>query len=124
MNALWQERIADYRASPLACETARVLLTHKDTRRADVVDTVVLRYLRQKKNSISTSSQKHIAHMLHEINKNVEKKWYLKDFKQCHTYRYYMDVQITKFIKAINHSVVYMPIVLPTRHEMRCKTKA
>lgn len=89
--------------------------------RADVVDAVVLTYLRQKKLPIDTITQSHIAHLLHEINKRLEKPIYLKDFKQCHTYRYCIDLQITKFIKAVNHAKVFAPLHLPKRHEMRCK---
>lgn len=88
--------------------------------RADIVDMSVATWLRQKKQPITTITQKHIAHVLHEMNERMDVHYYLTDFGQCHRYRYYMDIQITKFIKAVNHNEVFKPLALPTRHENRC----
>ncbi len=89
--------------------------------RADIVDAEVLRFLRLKKREFKTLEQNTIAHFLHEVNERLEKKYYLRDFKLCHTYRYYMELQILKFIKAVNHSEIFSPLHLPTRHDTRCR---
>jgi len=88
--------------------------------RADVVDREVLRFFCLKKKPCTTIDEKDISDFLHRINKRLERKVYLKDFRQCHTYRYSMEVQILKFQKAVNHNEVFKPIILPQRHESRC----
>ena len=87
--------------------------------RADIVDAEILRFLRLKKKT-PQKAEDEIAHFLHEVNQRLERKHYLKEFKTCHTYRYYMEVQILKFIKAVNHKEVFIPLKLPSRHENRC----
>jgi CRISPR/Cas system-associated endonuclease Cas1 len=87
--------------------------------RADLVDFVLLKYLRLKKKPI-INAQEHIGHFLAKINKTAKAPHYLKDFKQCHAYHYYMELQIVKFIKAVNRREVYAPLLLPKRHDMRC----
>lgn len=89
--------------------------------RTDIVDAEVLRFLRLKKKTLVISGQKDIAHFLHEVNERLERKYYLKDFKTCQTYRYYMELQILKFGKAVNHKQVFTPLHLPTRHDVRCR---
>jgi CRISPR-associated endonuclease Cas1 len=91
--------------------------------RTDVVDTEVAHFLRQRKIPQPELKQRDIGHFLHNVNERLEKQYYLKDFRQCHTYRYYLDIQITKFIKAVNHSEVFAPLWLPTRHDLRCTCK-
>lgn len=88
--------------------------------RADLVDTEVLRFLRIKKKPVVVLTQKHIAQFLHALNARMNTKHYLHDFKQCHTYAYYMELQILKFIRAVNHRESFMPLHLPTRHDTRC----
>jgi CRISPR-associated endonuclease Cas1 len=88
--------------------------------RADIVDAEVLSFLRLKKKPIVQLTQKDIAHFLQRVNKRLLRKHYLRDFKQCHTYEYYMDLQLIKFIKAINHNEVFKPLWLPRRHDSRC----
>jgi CRISPR-associated endonuclease Cas1 len=88
--------------------------------RADIVDAEVLRYLRLKKNPLADIAGHEIAHFLHEVNERVAHHHYLKDFKICYAYRYYMELQILKFEKAVNHHEVFAPLHLPTRHEGRC----
>jgi len=88
--------------------------------RADTVETEVLNFLRLKKKPITGLSQKHIAQFIGRINKRVERKYFLREFKQCHTYKYYMELQIFKFIKAVNHKLIFSPLKLPSRHEKRC----
>jgi CRISPR-associated endonuclease Cas1 len=88
--------------------------------RSDIVDTEVLKYLRQKRRSILTIEQSDIRIFLHRINKRLEKRHFLQDFHQCHTYRYYMELQLIKFIKAVNHKEVFAPLHLPQRHDTRC----
>tara|TARA_B100002051_G_C16725449_1_gene635024 strand:+ start:1696 stop:2418 length:723 start_codon:yes stop_codon:yes gene_type:complete len=91
--------------------------------RADLIDSELLRYLRLKKKPIALVTDEHVAHFLHEINERLDRRHYLRDFKQCQTYHYYMDLQITKFIKAVNHGGVYEPLHLPSRHDSRCACK-
>jgi CRISPR-associated endonuclease Cas1 len=88
--------------------------------RADIVDTEVLRFLRLKKKLIISIDQREIGHFLHEINERIEHLHYLRDFRQCHTYRYYMELQILKFISAVNHASAFEPLHLPSRHDGRC----
>ena len=87
--------------------------------RSDIVDSEILRFLRLKKKEI-VSIEKEVGHFLHNINMRLERKYYLKNFKTCHTYRYYMELQILSFISAINHKRAFNPIHLPARHEHRC----
>jgi CRISPR-associated endonuclease Cas1 len=90
--------------------------------RSDVVDTEVLHFLRLKKQKLQELSQPDIAYFLHRINQRLQAKHYLKDFKQCHAYFYYMELQILKFCKAVNHRSIFEPMHLPTRHDTRCLT--
>jgi len=87
--------------------------------RADIIDAEVLRFLRLKKKKLERADNQ-IAHFLHEVNERLERKYYLKEFRTCHTYLYYMEVQILKFIKAVNRKEVFKPLSLPDRHENRC----
>jgi len=89
--------------------------------RSDLIESEVLRFLRLKKKSLLTLEQRDIAHFLHEVNERCEKRYFLKDFGHCHTYKYYMEVQILKVIKAVNHETIFEPIKLPTRHDSRCR---
>jgi len=89
--------------------------------RADIVDAETLRFFRlKKKKNIEALEPEYIARFLHRVNTRLERKYYLKEFKGCHSYRYYMELQILKFIKAVNHAEVFSPLHLPTRHESRC----
>jgi CRISPR-associated endonuclease Cas1 len=88
--------------------------------RADIVDAEVLRFLRLKKKPLR-SVEKELSHFLHEINERLERHYYLKDFRQCHTYRYYMELQILKCISAVNHRKPFDLLHLPTRHDSRCE---
>lgn len=87
--------------------------------RSDVVDSEVLKFLRLKKKEF-VLNEKEISHFLNKINKRLEKEYYLKDFNRCHTYLYYMEIQILKLVKAVNYKQVFEPVCLPTRHENRC----
>ncbi|HVY72688.1 MAG TPA: CRISPR-associated endonuclease Cas1 [Candidatus Paceibacterota bacterium] len=87
--------------------------------RADLVDFVLLKFLRLKKKPIQ-NTQEHIGRFLSEINKTIDAPHYLKDFKQCLPYRYYMELQVVKFIKAVNRREVFEPLLLPRRHDSRC----
>jgi CRISPR-associated endonuclease Cas1 len=89
--------------------------------RSDIVEAEVLRFLRLKKKKL-IKIEKEIPHFLHEVNKRLEKKYYLKDFRMCHTYRYYMEVQVLKFIKAVNKRQIFESMGLPARHDNRCLT--
>ncbi|MFM2382008.1 MAG: hypothetical protein RLZZ76_775 [Candidatus Parcubacteria bacterium] len=88
--------------------------------RTDVVDKTVLSFLRLKKVPMSNVDEQDIQKFVYQLKKALEKKYFLRDFGQCHTYQYYMELQITKFIKAVNHKEVFQPLHLPTRHESRC----
>lgn len=93
--------------------------------RADVVDSEVLRFLRLKKNKLHSIKEREIAHFVHRISKRLNRRYFLKDFDSCQTYRYYMELQLLKFAKAINHQEIFKPLSLPSRHENRCtKCKA
>jgi CRISPR-associated endonuclease Cas1 len=89
--------------------------------RADIVDTEVLRFLRLKKRKVIDVNDE-IPHFVHELNQRLNRLHYLAQFKQCHTYKYYMEVQILHFIHAVNHKEIFIPIHLPARHDMRCLT--
>ncbi len=101
-------------AAPLAYDLVELF-------RADIVDAEVLRYLRLKKKPI-TDPNTHIPHFLHEVNERLNRRHYLKDFKQCHTYRYYIELQILRFIHSVDHQRCFTPIALPDRHDSRCLT--
>lgn len=92
--------------------------------RSDIVDREVLTFVRAKKKEINTLESKHIAHFVFKIKRRLQKKVYLKECKQCETYLYYMDLQITHLIKAVNHGEIFEPFVLPERHENRCGAKS
>jgi hypothetical protein len=85
-----------------------------------LVDKEVLKYLRLKKVPLSTIEQQDIRYFIHRLQKRMSRKYFLRDFAQCHTYHYYMELQIMKFIKAVNHKEIFMPLHLPQRHEIRC----
>lgn len=100
-------------SAPLAYDLMEVF-------RADTVDAEVLRFLRLKKKPFTHLTQTETRRFLADINKRLQRRYYLRDFKQCHTYSYYMDLQVTKFIKAVNHFEEFEPLHLPTRHKSRC----
>lgn len=87
--------------------------------RADIVDAELVRYFRLKKKPVSVT-QKEIARFLHAVNSRLEKKYFLAHMHTCHTYRYYMELQIQRFISAVNRREVYVPMTLPFRHDTRC----
>lgn len=89
--------------------------------RSDLVDTEVLRFLRLRRKARTALTGKDISIFLHNVKKRCERKYYLKDFRACHTYRYYMELQILKCIKAVNHQKPFAPLHLPTRHDTRCQ---
>lgn len=111
LGILHSARAAD--SAPLAYDLVELF-------RADIIDTEVLRFLHLKKKPLVMPTQQDIAHFLHEVNERLERKHYLKDFKMCHSYRYYMELQVLKFIKAVNHKQAFVPLYLPTRHDVRC----
>jgi len=88
--------------------------------RADIVDSEVIKFLHQKKKPVSIITEKETAKFVSKLNNRLAHKYYLKNFKQCHTYQYYMELQVLKFIKAVNIKSVFTPIRLPVRHENRC----
>jgi CRISPR-associated endonuclease Cas1 len=89
--------------------------------RADTVDAEALRFFRLKKKPLRTADEE-IAHFLAKLNERLTRLHYLKNFGQCHTYRYYMELQILKFVKAVDHGEVFAPLHLPARHDTRCLT--
>ena len=88
--------------------------------RADIVETEVLKFLRMKKRPMEKLSPKDIRIFLYRINRRLDRHYFIKSFKQCHTYRYYMELQILKFVSAVNHKEIFSPIHLPSRHDGRC----
>ena len=109
--------------SPRTAKSAPLAYDLVEMFRSDIVDAEVLKFFRLKKKLPIEVSNDSIPYFLHDINERLNRKFYLKDFKQCHTYLYYMELQILKFIKAVNHKEVFMPIYLPSRHESRCSVK-
>ncbi len=100
------------KSSPLAYDLVEMF-------RSDIVETEILKFFRLKKKKIN-KIEKDIPKFIAQINERLEKKYYLKNFKTCHSYKYYMEVQILKFVKAVNKKEIFMPINLPKRHESRC----
>ncbi|MEI9966722.1 MAG: CRISPR-associated endonuclease Cas1 [Candidatus Moraniibacteriota bacterium] len=100
-------------ATPLAYDLVELF-------RSDFVDREVLKFLRLKKRPLQEIDQASVRKLLFRINKRFEKSVYLKAFHQCHSLGYYMTLQIVHCIAAINHKMVFHPLVLPDRHEDRC----
>lgn len=88
--------------------------------RADIAETEVLKFLRQKKKPLEELRQKDIGRFLARINRRLERKYFIKQFGYCQTYRYYMELQVLAFVKAVNHKTIFKPLQLPMRHENRC----
>ncbi len=106
---------------PRNADSAPLIYDLVEMFRADIIDAEVLRFLRLKKKKI-VRLEKEIPHFLHEVNERLNRRYYLKDFNMCHAYRYYMEVQVLKFVKAVNAGEIFAPVTLPTRHENRCLT--
>lgn len=92
--------------------------------RFDTVDAEALRFIRMKKQRFERFSEADIPRFLHRVNERCKRAYYLKDFGQCHTYEYYMELQILKVEAAVNHRRPVEFIKLPNRHESRCLTSA
>lgn len=90
--------------------------------RADSVNAESLRLMRLKKERFVEVGQPEIAHFLHDVNERMERTYYIRTFKACHTYRYYMELQLLKFVSAVNHHEPFVPIHLPTRNDSRCRS--
>lgn len=88
--------------------------------RSDLVVSTSITFLIQKKIILTKLDQKDIGNYVYKINKKLEKKFYIKELRYCVTYKYYMELQIEKFIKAVNHNQSFIAIHLPTRHDNRC----
>lgn len=88
--------------------------------RGDIVDAEVIRFLKLKKIPLTRLKPKDISHFLYEVNQRLEKNYYLKNLKQCRSYKYYMELQVLKFISVVNYNKVFRPLYLPTRHDNRC----
>jgi CRISPR-associated endonuclease Cas1 len=99
-------------SAPLAYDLVEIF-------RSDIIDTEVLKFFRLKKKKIKKIDNQ-IAYFLSQVNKRLDRRYYLKELKACHNYRYYMELQILKFVKAINHKSIFNPVILPSRHEDRC----
>ncbi|MEJ0053353.1 MAG: CRISPR-associated endonuclease Cas1 [bacterium] len=103
-------------SAPLAYDLVEIF-------RADTVDAEILRFFRLKKKPVLSATAE-IAHFLHELNERLDRPHYLKNFKRCHAYRYYMEVQILKFIRAVDRREPFSPLFLPARHDSRCCTSS
>jgi CRISPR-associated endonuclease Cas1 len=88
--------------------------------RSDIVDQEVIRFFRLKKKKVNILRERDIAYFIQNLKKRIDKKFYIKEFKSCVRYRYYMELQILKLVYAVNHKTVFKPIHLPTRHDIRC----
>lgn len=89
--------------------------------RADVVDAEALRFVRLKKRRPFSFEQEAIAGFLGRLNARLERRHYFRIFKSCRTYRYYIELQALKFIRAVDRGEPFEPVHLPTRHELRCR---
>lgn len=101
------------KSAPLAYDLMEIF-------RTDLIDTEVLHFIRLKKKKIGMLGQEDIARFITKVKERRERMHYLKEFKRCHTYAYYMELQVLKFIKAINHGNIFEPLPLPIRHDTRC----
>ncbi len=106
---------------PRASDSAPLAYDLVELFRADSVDVEVARYLRLKKKPFNSLHQE-VPHFVHELKERLDALHYLKDFHQCHSYRYYMELQTLKFVKAVNHKEIVHFLTLPTRHDTRCLT--
>lgn len=88
--------------------------------RADLVDTEIVHYFKQQKQLITTLTAHDIAHVLHRIKHRGLRRHYLKVFKACRSYNYYMELQILHFSRAVRHITIFIPDNLPNRHDDRC----
>ncbi len=104
-------------SAPLAYDLVEIF-------RSDIVDTEALRFLRLKKKPFLQLEQKYVAYFLHRINKRLAQKHFVEVFGQCCSYEYYVELQILRFIKAVNHKEIFDPVYLPNRHDMRCSKKS
>ena len=102
------------KSNPLAYDLVEIF-------RADLVESQVLKFVRQKKHPIVNLTQKHIGIFLYRINQKMEQEYFQRKFHQCHSYKYYMELQVLAFIKAVNHKNLFIPLHLPERHETRCR---
>lgn len=107
--------------APHAADSAPLVYDLMELFRADTINTELLRFLRLKKKRIDVVDQTIIGHFLHEVNERMDRMYYLRDFHACQSYRYYMELQILKFISAVNHRQTFSPVELPTRHDSRCR---
>ncbi len=89
--------------------------------RVELVDREVLHYLRLKKKPLSSLSPGEISYFLSRLKRRLERKVYLNQFKQCHTYHYAIELQILRFVHAVNNEEIFHPFHIPTRHDGRCK---
>lgn len=89
--------------------------------RADIVAGETLRFIRLKKKRPFSFEPKDIPPFLARVNVRLSRRFYLAPFRSCRTYRYYMELQVLKLVRAINHREVFNPVSLPVRHESRCR---
>ena len=80
----------------------------------------VLKIFRMKRRPVEKLCQKDVRIFLYRISRRLEHRYFIRSFGQCHTYRYYMELQILKFIKAVNNKEIFEPFHLPSRHDTRC----
>jgi CRISPR/Cas system-associated endonuclease Cas1 len=89
--------------------------------RAPLIDKEVLVYLHRKKKPLTLPlSSYEIRKFIKQINMQLEHKVYLREFKQCHSYGYCIELQILRYIHAVNHKKIFVPMHVPKRHESRC----
>jgi CRISPR-associated endonuclease Cas1 len=92
--------------------------------RADIVDAEALRFFRLKKRVPPEIRPDDVARFIARANKRLDRRHYLRAFKGCRSYRYYMELQILKFERAVDRGEAFAPADLPTRHDARCLTCA
>lgn len=89
--------------------------------RVHVVDEEVITFLHRKKRPLAFPlSQHEVRKFITQINKKCERKLYIRELKQCHTYNYYIELQLLHYIHAVNHKKIFIPFHAPKRHENRC----
>ncbi len=88
--------------------------------RADIVDAELIKYFHLKKKPVQELNTDEIPLFLSRINIKLNKSFYLKNFSNCRSYHYYMELQILRFAKCVRTKQVFFPISIPRRHENRC----
>jgi len=136
MNALWITRMCVYKNSAYRIQTARQLIAvkiyrqrallaayKKKFRESDLIKTCTLRDVLLLEARAAKIYWREFGALLLPSTPFLARSPRAHDIANRLLdigYRYYMELQVLKFIKAVNHGEVYKPLSLPTRHDTRC----